>query len=76
MLSTFPLLMAAGVGLRLALSHLLNHRYDVRLVVPPALAALLVVLSGLPGWLSPVCYPLPLSLTLGLVLPDLLTRRA
>lgn len=76
MLSTFTLLMAAGVGFRLALSHLLQRHYDLRVVFPPALAAVFLVLSGIPDWLSPVWLPLPLSLTVGLALPDLLTRRA
>ena len=64
--------MAAGVGLPLALSHLLHHRYDIRLVAPHALSGLLLILVAIPDWLSLIPHPL----TLGLVLPDLPKRRA
>ncbi len=45
-----------------AISHLLHRCYDLRIVVPPALAGLLLILSVLPGWLRPVFYTSPLSL--------------
>ena len=76
MFLTFPLLLAAGVGARLALSLALRRRYGLILAVPQGLAVLLVVLAALPGWLAPVSLPVPLSFVLGVVLPDLLLRRA
>jgi len=75
MLTTFTLLTAAGVGFRLALAWGLRRRYDLRLTIPDALAVVLLVLAGLPSWLSPIPFPLPFSFTLGAVLPDLLIRR-
>jgi hypothetical protein len=35
-----------------------------------------LVLAGLPEFIKPLPFPIPLSLTLGLLLPDLLLRRA
>ncbi|PHO02128.1 hypothetical protein CSC82_20070 [Rhodobacteraceae bacterium 4F10] len=76
MFATFTLLTAAGVGFRLALAWGLRRRYDLRLTIPDALAVVLLILAGLPDWLSPIPFPLPFSVTLGVVLPDLLVRRA
>jgi hypothetical protein len=76
MFLTFPLLLAAGVGSRLALSHMLKQRYGLSLEIPQVLAVGLVVLACLPSWAAPVALPLPLSFILGVVLPDLLLRRA
>ncbi len=45
------------------------------LTIPDVLAVILLVLAGLPSWLSPIPLPLPFSFTLGAVLPDLLMRR-
>lgn len=73
--TTFTLLVAAGVGFRLALAWVLRRRYDLRLTIPDILAIVLMVLAGLPSWLSPIPFPLPFSFTLGAVLPDLLMRR-
>ncbi len=75
MFATYSLLMAAGVGFRLALAWGLRRRYDLRLNIPEVLAVVLLVLSGLPDWLRPIPFPLPFSFTLGAVLPDLLIRR-
>lgn len=75
MLTTFTLLTAVGSGLRLGCAWLLQHRLGLGLTVPPPLALILVALAGLPGWLSPIAFPLPLSMTLGFLLPDLLLRR-
>lgn len=75
MLTTFTLLTAAGVSFRLASAWVLRRRYDLRLTIPDVLAVVLLVMAGLPGWLSPVPFPLPFSFTLGVVLPDLLVRR-
>jgi len=44
--------------------------------LPPILALALVILTGLPDILSPVSINLPLGFVLGLLLPDLLLRRA
>jgi len=75
MSTTFTLLAAAGVGFRLALSWGLRRRFDLHLSVPQMLAGALLVLAGLPDWLKPLPYPFPLSITLGALLPDFLTRR-
>jgi len=75
MFTTFTLLAAVGVGLRLALSLGLRRRFDLQLSVPQVLAGALLVLAGLPDWLKPLPYPFPLSITLGALLPDFLTRR-
>ena len=71
MLTLFILLAAAGGILRLALAWLLKQRWGVSIGVPQALAGTLVVLAGLPEFIKPV----PLGLTIGLLLPDLLLRR-
>ena len=76
MFTTFTLLLAAGVGCRLALSHALCRYSDRSLEVPQTLAVILVVLASLPTWASPLALPVPLAFVLGAVLPDLLTRRA
>ncbi|MFC6637029.1 hypothetical protein GV827_16835 [Sulfitobacter sp. JBTF-M27] len=76
MFTTFPLLVAVGVGSRLALSLALRRRYGLSLEVPQVLAVGLIVLAALPAWLTPVSLPVPLGLVLGAVLPDLLLRRA
>ncbi len=75
MFSTFTLLVAAGACIRLSVSWLLARRYGVILALPQALVVILLVLSCLPEYLSPVPFPAPLSLTLGAVLPDLLQSR-
>ena len=49
MFTTFPLLLAAGVGCRLALSLTLRRRYGLSLEVPQVLAVGLVVLAVLPA---------------------------
>ena len=76
MFTTFTLLMAVGVGSRLALSYALRKRFDLSLEVPQILAIGLIVLACLPSWASPLAIPLPLGFVLGAVLPDLLFRRA
>ncbi|OSQ42657.1 hypothetical protein [Marivita geojedonensis] len=75
MLTNFTLLLAAGVGCRLALSLALNRYSDRSLEIPQALAVILIVLACLPAWASPLALPVPLAFVLGAVLPDLLTRR-
>jgi len=75
MFTTFTALALAGGTLRLVLQWQLRKRWDISLAVPQVLAGALVVLAGLPGILQPIPFPVPLSLTLGLLLPDLLLRR-
>ena len=75
MVTTFTALVLAGGGLRLVLQWQLKRRWDISLAVPQALAGALVVLAGLPEFLKPLPFPVPLSLILGLLLPDLLLRR-
>ena len=76
MLTLFLLLAAAGGILRLALAWLLKQRWGVSIGVPQALAGALVVLAGLPEFIKPIPFPVPLGLTIGLLLPDLLLGRA
>ena len=76
MFTTFTALALAGGGLRLVLQWQLRKRWDISLAVPQVLAGALVVLAGLPEFIKPLPFPIPLSLTLGLLLPDLLLRRA
>ena len=75
MLTKFWLLALAGGLFRAGGAFLLWRSYRRQLAVPGVLAAALVVLAGLPDLIKPVPFPLPLSLTLGLLLPDLLFRR-
>ena len=75
MFTTFTSLVLAGGGLRFVLQWQLKRRWDISLAVPQALAGALVVLAGLPEFLKPLPFPVPLSLILGLLLPDLLLRR-
>ena len=76
MFTTFTALALAGGGLRLVLEWQLKKRWGISLAVPQILAGAIVVLAGLPDFLKPFPFPIPLSLTLGLLLPDLLLRRA
>lgn len=76
MFTTFTALALAGGGLRLVLEWQLKRRWGISLAVPQILAGAIVVLAGLPDFLKPLPFPIPLSLTLGLLLPDLLLRRA
>ena len=75
MFTTFTALALAGGALRLVLQWQLRKRWDISLAVPQVLAGALVVLAGLPEFIKPFPFPVPLGLTLGLLLPDLLLRR-
>ncbi|AML52985.1 hypothetical protein RC74_18535 [Falsihalocynthiibacter arcticus] len=75
MLSTFTLLTLGSTAFRLGLNRGLKTKTDYRISVPQILVGALIVLAGLPDILKPIPYPLPLSLTLGFFLPDLLLRR-
>ena len=72
----FTLLVVASGLTRLVLNALVSRRFNLRLSVPQALAGALVVLAGLPTIVKPLPWPLPPSVTLGLLLPDLLLRRS
>lgn len=73
---TDPTLLAVTSGAsRLALNFALQRWFGATLAVPHLLAGALVVLAGLPEMLRPVPWPLPLSVTLGVLLPDLVLRR-
>lgn len=76
MITYFTALLLAGGATRLTLNWKLKQRWGIVLGVPQALAVLLVILAGLPELLKPFPYPIPLSVTLGLLLPDLFFRRA
>ncbi|PVZ49581.1 hypothetical protein [Thalassobacter stenotrophicus] len=75
MFTTFTALALAGGGLRLVLQWQLRRRWEISLSIPSVLAGALVVLAGLPEFLKPLPFPVPLSLTLGLLLPDLIMTR-
>ena len=75
MFTTFTALALAGGALRLVLQWQLRKRWGISLGIPQVLAGALVVLAGLPSILQPLPFPVPLSLTLGLLLPDLFLRR-
>ena len=76
MINYFTALLLAGGATRLALNWKLKQRWGILLSVPQALAVLLVILAGLPELLKPFPFPVPLSVTIGLLLPDLFFRRA
>ena len=76
MINYFTALLFAGGATRLALNWKLKQRWGIVLGVPQTLAILLVILAGLPELLKPFPIPVPLSVTIGLLLPDLLIRRA
>ena len=75
MLTTFTALALAGGALRLVLRWQLRRRWEISLSIPSVLAGALVVLAGLPEFLKPLPFPVPLGLTLGLLLPDLIMTR-
>ena len=75
MLTLFLLLAAAGGVCRLALQWGVQRRWGITIGVPQALAGAVVVLAGLPEFLRPFPFPVPLGVTIGLLLPDLLVRR-
>jgi hypothetical protein len=75
MFTTFTALALAGGLLRLVLQWQLKTRWEMSLGIPQVLAGALVVLAGLPSILQPFPFPVPLGLTLGLLLPDLIMTR-
>ena len=75
MLTSLTSLAIAGGALRLALNWQLKKRWAVSLAVPQALALALIGLALLPDILKPLPFPIPVGLTLGLVMPDLFLQR-
>jgi len=76
MLASLTSLAIAGGALRLALNCQLKKRWAISLTVPQALAGALIVLAGLPEFLKPIPFPIPVGLAIGFLLPDLFLRRA
>ena len=76
MITYFTTLLLAGGTTRLALNWKFKKRWGIILGVPQALAVLLVILAGLPELLKPFPYPISLSVTIRLLLPDIFFRRA
>lgn len=76
MFTIFTSLAVAGGALRLVLNWQLRKRWGISLVVPQTLAIALLVLAGLPDFLQPLSFPIPLGMTVGLLLPDLFLRRS
>lgn len=75
MLTSLTSLAMAGGVLRLFLQWQIKKRWAVSLAVPQALAGALVVFAGLPEFLQPIPFPIPIGLAIGLLLPDLFLRR-
>ena len=76
MFSSFTLWCVLGVSLRLALFLFLRWRWSVRPLIPNGLSYCIVLLAMMPAWMQPVPLPVPMSLALGFVLPDLLLARS
>ena len=76
MFTTSILLAIASGALRLGLTYAFWKRFGWLVTLPPVVAGLLLGLATLPDLLKPIPWPLPLSMTIGLLLPDLLLRRA
>jgi len=76
MITVFTTLAIAGGALRLVLNWQLRKRWGISPGVPQTLALVLIVLAGLPDILKPIAFPIPLGMTVGLLLPDLFLRRS
>ena len=76
MIPTFVLLAAAGGGLRVALNYAVRRKLGVGLGLPPVLALAVIVFTAIPDIITPIDINLPFGLVVGLLLPDLLLRRA
>lgn len=76
MMTTFMLLALAGGALRVALNWVLRRYFGLSLSFPQGLAGVLLLLAVLPDIITPIDINLPLGLVVGLLLPDLLLRRA
>ena len=75
MFTTSTLLALASGALRLGLTYAVWKRFGWFVTLPPVVAGLILGLAALPDLLKPIPWPLPLSVTFGLLLPDLLLRR-
>ena len=75
MFTTSTLLALASGALRLWLTYAVWKRSGWLVTLPPVLAGLIIGLAVLPDLLKPIPWPLPLSMTFGLLMPDLLLRR-
>ena len=76
MFTSLTLFAIAGGIFRLGLGLLMYQKSGFVLSVPQVLAGALVVLAGLPDFLKPVPFPLPVGLVAGFLLPDLLLARS
>ena len=76
MMTTFMLLALAGGTLRVALNWVLRRYFGLSLSFPQGLAGVLLLLAVLPDIITPIDINLPLGLVVGLLLPDLVFRRA
>ena len=76
MFTTSTLLALASGALRLGLTYAVWKRFGWLVTLPPVVAGLILGLAALPDLLKPIPWPIPLSVTFGLLLPDLLLRRA
>ena len=76
MMTIFMLLALAGGALRVALNWVLRRYFGLSLSFPQGLAGVLLLLAVLPDIITPIDINLPLGLVVGLLLPDLLLRRA
>ena len=76
MLTLFFLLALAGGVFRLAFDWQIKKHFGLYFSMPQALVGLLLLLAALPDFLKPIPFPVPLSILLGLLLPDLIFRRS
>lgn len=75
MSSMFWLLAVAGGLFRYALGLAVKAYCQRDIVIPDILGITLIILAAMPEFARPVAYPFPLSLTLGFVGVDMLTKR-
>lgn len=76
MISLFVLLTLVGGVCRLGLAWGLRRKFAVSLWLPAPIALGIMALAALPDMIAPVNINLPLGLVVGLLLPDVLLRRA
>lgn len=74
MLSIFWLLTVLGGATRLTLGYLLRCHTSYRLSISQPVAAVIAILAILPGFVNPITFPFPVSLTLGFLAVDLLLQ--
>ena len=75
MITLFILLITVSGLFRFVLDWFLKKHCGVRLGIPQILASPLIILAALPAILKPIQFPIPLSITIGLLLPELVLRR-